>query len=132
MRESKLWSWHILTGVIILVLLGIHMGIMHLGVILNALGIGSGEPTKSAEVFHRSETFIFMITYIVLLGAALFHGLYGLRSMLFELSLSKTLEKTIGGLRAVAGIGLFLYGSYVAVKVYQLMWVVAQVKGVQS
>ena len=132
MRESKLWFWHILSGVVILVLLGIHMGIMHLGAIWSALGIGSADPTKSAEVFRRSETFIFMITYIVLLGAALFHGLYGLRSMLFELSLSKTLEKAIGGLCAVAGIALFIYGSYVAVKVYQVMWVVAQVKGVQS
>ena len=96
MRESKLWFWHILTAVIILVLLGLHMGIMHLSAILNALGIGSGDPTKSAEVFHRSQQLFFMITYILLLGAALFHGLYGLRSMLFELSLSKTLEKFIG------------------------------------
>ena len=27
----------------------------------------------------------FMVSYIVLLGAALFHGLYGLRNILFEL-----------------------------------------------
>jgi succinate dehydrogenase / fumarate reductase membrane anchor subunit len=120
MRESKLWFWHILTAVIILVLLGLHMGIMHLSAILNALGIGSDDPTKSAEVFHRSQQLFFMITYILLLGAALFHGLYGLRSMLFELSLSKTLEKFIGGLCAVAGFVLFIYGSYVAVAVYQL------------
>jgi succinate dehydrogenase / fumarate reductase membrane anchor subunit len=124
MRESKLWSWHILSAVVILVLLGIHMGIMHWGEILGALGIGSGDPVKSAEVFHRSQQFIFMITYIVLLGAALFHGLYGLRSMLFELSFSKALEKTIGGLCAVAGIVLFIYGGYVAVAVFQM-------KGVQ-
>ncbi len=120
MRESKLWFWHILTAVIILVLLGLHMGIMHLSAIMNVLGIGSGDPTKSAEVFHRSQQLFFMITYILLLGAALFHGLYGLRSMLFELSLSKTLEKFIGGLCAVAGFALFIYGSYVAVAVFQL------------
>jgi succinate dehydrogenase hydrophobic anchor subunit len=124
MRESKLWFWHILSAVVILVLLGIHMGIMHLGAIWSALGIGSGDPVKAAEVFHRSEQSIFMITYIVLLGAALFHGLYGLRSMLFELSLSKTIEKAIGGLCAVAGVVLFIYGSYVAVVVFQM-------KGVQ-
>jgi len=120
MRESKLWSWHILTAVIILVLLGLHMGIMHLGAILNALGIGSGDPTHSDEVFRRSQQLFFMITYILLLGAALFHGLYGLRSMLFELSFSKTAEKFIGGLCAVAGFALFIYGSYIAVAVFQL------------
>jgi succinate dehydrogenase hydrophobic anchor subunit len=120
MRESKLWAWHIITAVIILVLLGLHMGIMHLSAILSALGIGSEDPTKSAEVFHRSQQLFYMITYILLLGAALFHGLYGLRSMIFELSLSKTVEKLIGGLCAVAGFALFIYGSYVAIAVFQL------------
>jgi succinate dehydrogenase / fumarate reductase membrane anchor subunit len=120
MRESKLWFWHVITAVIILALLGIHMGIMHLGAIFNAFGIGSGDATRSAEVFRRSQQLFYMITYILLLGAALFHGLYGLRSMLFELSLSKALEKFIGGLCAVAGFALFIYGSYVAVAVFQL------------
>jgi succinate dehydrogenase / fumarate reductase membrane anchor subunit len=120
MRESKLWSWHILTAVIILILLGLHMGIMHLSTILNALGIGPGESVHSASVFHRSQQIFFMITYILLLGTALFHGLYGLRSMLFELSLSKTTEKTIGGLFAVVGVCLFVYGSYVAIAVFQM------------
>jgi succinate dehydrogenase / fumarate reductase membrane anchor subunit len=120
MRESKLWFWHIVTGVIILVLLGVHMGIMHLGEILSSLGIGSAQPTKSAEVFHRSRQAFFMVTYILLLGAALFHGLYGLRSMLFELSFSRAVEKLIGGLCAVAGVALFVYGSYAAITVFQL------------
>jgi succinate dehydrogenase hydrophobic anchor subunit len=120
MRESKLWFWHILSSVIILVLLGIHMGIMHLGEILSAIGIGSGDAVASEAVFHRSQQLMFMVTYILLLGAALFHGFYGLRSMLFELSLSKGLEKSIGALCAVAGIGLFLYGSYAAVYVFQM------------
>ena len=120
MRESKLWFWHILSSVVILVLLGVHMGIMHLSEILSAVGIGSADAVASAAVFHRSQELIFMVTYILLLGAALFHGLYGLRSMLFELSLSKAAEKAIGGLCALAGIGLFIYGSYAAVYVYQM------------
>jgi succinate dehydrogenase hydrophobic anchor subunit len=120
MRESKLWSWHILTAVIILVLLGIHMGIMHLGAILSAVGIGSSNPTSSAEVFHRSRQVFYMVTYILLLAAALFHGLYGLRSMLFELSLSKAVQKAIGGLCAVVGVALFIYGSYAAIVVFQM------------
>ena len=82
MRESRLWFWHILSAVVILVLLGVHMGTMHLGAILQLVGIGSGDPVHSAQVFHRSQQFIYMVTYILLLGAALFHGLYGLRSML--------------------------------------------------
>jgi succinate dehydrogenase hydrophobic anchor subunit len=120
MRESKLWFWHVVTGIIILVLLGVHMCTMHLGAILSALGLGSSDPVSADQVFHRSQQMIYMITYIVLLGSALFHGLYGLRSMLLELSLSKALEKMIGAVCAIAGIGLFTYGSYVAVLVFQM------------
>jgi succinate dehydrogenase / fumarate reductase membrane anchor subunit len=120
MRESRLWFWHIISAVVILILLGVHMGIMHMGELLHMAGIGSGDPVDSSQVFRRSQQAIFMITYILLLGAGLFHGLYGLRSIFFELSLSKSLEKLIGGVLAVAGIALFLYGSYVAIAVYQM------------
>jgi len=120
MRESKLWFWHILSAAVILLFLGIHMGIMHLGAIWKALGIGNGDPVNSAEVFRRSRQFGFMITYIVLLGTALFHGLYGLRSMLIELMLSKTMEKAIGRICTAAGFILFIYGSYVAVQVFRM------------
>jgi succinate dehydrogenase / fumarate reductase membrane anchor subunit len=120
MRESRLWFWHILSAAVILVLLGVHMGTMHLPTILSSLGIGSGDPVKSAEVFQRSRQAFYMVTYILLLGTALFHGLYGLRSMLFELSLSKRLEKAIGSMCAVAGFLLFVYGTYAAVRVFQM------------
>jgi succinate dehydrogenase / fumarate reductase membrane anchor subunit len=120
MSESKLWFWHIISGAIILVLLGVHMTIMHMGASLSAIGLGSREPVAAAVVFERSRQLIFMITYVLLLGAALFHGLYGLRSMLFELDLSKTLEKAISRVCALAGICLFIYGSYAAVYVFTM------------
>ena len=115
MRESKLWFWHIIAGVVILVFLGLHMFIMHLGVILEALGIGTVEPTAAKVVFERGQQAFFMVTYIILLGAALYHGLYGLRTMLFELSLSKGMQKTINRVFATAGLALFGYGGYAAV-----------------
>ncbi len=118
MREAKLWFWHILSAGVILVLLSAHMTIMHLGAILHALGIGPADPVAAAAVFQRSKDLFFMVTYVILLGAALFHGLYGLRSMLYELSLSKAVEKALGFLCALAGVGLFVYGSYAAVAVY--------------
>jgi succinate dehydrogenase hydrophobic anchor subunit len=120
MRESKLWFWHILSAAAILILLGAHIGVMHLSAVAKALGIGSGDPLQSAEVFRRSRQLLFLITYMLLLGSGLFHGLYGFRSMLLELSFSKKPEKIIGGLCALAGVALFIYGSYVAVRVFQM------------
>ncbi len=120
MRESKLWFWHIFSAVAVLILLGVHMGIMHTGALVSTFGGGSHDPIGASEVFQRSQQLIFMIFYILLLGAALFHGLYGLRSIFYELSLSKTLEKLIGGVCTLAGVGLFIYGSYVAVFVFTM------------
>ena len=120
MRESKLWFLHIITAIVILVLLGSHMGIMHMGSILGHLGFNfSDHPTDSEEVFQRSRQALFMIVYIILLGTALFHGLYGLRSIIYELSLPRSLEKAVGWLFCAAGIFLFLYGSFVAVRLVQ-------------
>ena len=118
MRESKLWFWHIIAAGAILVFLGLHMLVMHMGAILALIGIGSAEPTSARAVFERSRQAFFMISYIVLLGAALYHGLYGLRTMLFELSPSRGIQKAINRAFTTAGLALFAYGSYAAVFVY--------------
>ncbi|OGB99730.1 hypothetical protein A2V82_03405 [candidate division KSB1 bacterium RBG_16_48_16] len=118
MRESSLWIWHIFAGLVILVLLGIHMFVMHLDAILAALGAPLENPIDATTVFERSRQAVFMITYILLLGAALYHGLYGLKNILFELTLPKALEKATAWLLTVAGLLLFAYGTYVAVFVF--------------
>jgi succinate dehydrogenase hydrophobic anchor subunit len=52
---------------------------------------------------------------VVLLGAALFHGLYGLRNILVELNPAAWLKKTISVVLLLLGLGLFVYGSWAAV-----------------
>jgi succinate dehydrogenase hydrophobic anchor subunit len=56
-----------------------------------------------------------MASYIFLLGAALFHGLYGLRNILFELNPAVWLRKTLSALLLLLGLGLFVYGAWAAV-----------------
>ena len=118
MRESTLWTWHILAGAVIVVLLGMHMFIMHLDAILAALGLGQRNPIESALVFERSKQAFFMITYILLLGAALYHGLYGFRTILLELSLSAAVEKTIKWIFIIVGLAFFALGTYAAIAVF--------------
>jgi succinate dehydrogenase hydrophobic anchor subunit len=120
MRESTLWFWHLIAGAVILALLGLHMAIMHLDNILIALGLQSADPIEAAVVFARSKQAFFMITYIVLLGAALYHGLYGLRTMLFELCSSKIWQKLLTWIFILGGLALFVYGAYVAIYLYNL------------
>lgn len=118
MRESTLWFWHLLAGAVILVLLALHMTIMHLDDLMVLLGLSHGDPIDQEIVFARSQQIFFMITYILLLGAALYHGLYGLRTILFELTLSRALEKAVNIILTVSGLALFVYGAYAAVVIY--------------
>ncbi len=116
-RDTKLWTWHVAAGLVILVLLGLHMVIMHLpGVIpLAGLNPAGPEPLEWANVTYRARQAFFMITYVLLLGAALFHGLYGLRNILFELNPSQGVKGLISTVFVVVGIGLMLLGTWAAV-----------------
>jgi succinate dehydrogenase/fumarate reductase cytochrome b subunit len=115
MRDQRLWTWHLIAGVTILVFLGLHMGVMHLNTML---GLFSAVPDKApidwGNVIARSQSAFFAVTYVVLLGAALFHGLYGLRNILFELGPGTGLRKAISAVLLLLGVCLFGYGAWAA------------------
>ncbi len=115
MKETKYWTWHIITAGIILVLLGLHMFIQHLDLIVGFANPEGGRAIAWENVLARSQTTAFVVIYIVLLGAALYHGLYGLRTILFELNLKKGLQKGINWFFWIGGVGLFLFGSWAAI-----------------
>jgi succinate dehydrogenase / fumarate reductase membrane anchor subunit len=117
MRDQKLWTWHIAAGAVILVLLGMHMTVMHLDRLVHFAGLNpaGGHPVDWANVVERGKSAAFMVTYVLLLGAALFHGLYGLRNILLELNPPGILKKVIGAILLVAGLGLFAFGTWAAV-----------------
>jgi succinate dehydrogenase hydrophobic anchor subunit len=120
MRDQKLWTWHVLSGAVILVLLGVHMAIMHLDALLGIFNPAGGHPVDWANVVARGKSAAFMVTYVILLGAALFHGLYGLRNIVFELNPSSGLKRVIGAVLLLAGLGLFVFGTWAAVASHTL------------
>ena len=113
MRETKYWTWHMAAGVVIFFLLGLHMLIMHTGGITHWFSVG-GEAVSRESVQLRDGKLFFTLTYILLLAAALYHGLYGLRTILFELTLKPALEKAVSLVLLVAGLGLFGLGTWAA------------------
>jgi len=120
MRDQKLWTWHVAAGVLVLVFLGLHMVIMHL---TRTVGIGNpagGHAVDWGNVVARGKSLFFTLTYVLLLGAALFHGLYGLRNILCELGPSAGLKKAINALLLVGGLGLFGLGTWAAIASFQL------------
>ncbi|MGB5163339.1 MAG: hypothetical protein WBP10_11760 [Thermoanaerobaculia bacterium] len=114
MRDQKLWTWHLAAGAIILFLLGLHMAIMHLDALLGIFNPAGGHPIDWANVVARGQSMAFTVTYILLLGAALFHGLYGLRNILFELDPAPPLKKALSWVLILVGVGLFIFGTWAA------------------
>lgn len=128
MRGTTTWSLHILAGIALVVLLGLHMITMHLNTILGWFNFDhTAAATAWQNVIHRGDSIFAALFYIVFLGIALYHGLYGLRTIIFELNIPTSLEKTITVLFVVAGIGLFVFG---AVTAYQFIHVAGQALGV--
>jgi succinate dehydrogenase hydrophobic anchor subunit len=114
MKDSTRWMLHILTGLALVFLLGMHMGVMHLGGLMGFLyqpPAGTGA-VNWAAVAERSRDTATFVLYILFLLFALFHGLYGLWNILIEALARYRIEKTLGWLLTLAGAGLFAYGAY--------------------
>jgi succinate dehydrogenase/fumarate reductase cytochrome b subunit len=114
MRDQRLWTWHVLAGVVILVFLGLHMAIMHLDVLVGIFNPADPHPIAWANVVARARMGFFTVSYIVLLGAALFHGLYGFRNIVFELGIGRGLKSALDVALALGGVGLFVFGAWAA------------------
>jgi len=115
MRDSKLWTWHMLAGLVIFVLLGLHMTIMHLDTIVGIFNPEDGLPIDWGNVAARGKSLFFAVSYVILLGAALFHGLYGLRNVLLELNPPRGVQTAITTLLVAGGLALFVLGTWAAV-----------------
>jgi succinate dehydrogenase hydrophobic anchor subunit len=113
-RDQRLWTWHIGAGAVILVLLGLHMTIMHLDEIVRVFNPEPGEPVEWANVVARGKSAFFLVTYVLLLGSALFHGFYGLRNIVFELNPGAGAKKVVSGLLLAVGVALFAIGTWAA------------------
>jgi len=120
MRETKYWTWHMAAGVVILFLLGLHMVTMHLGGITHLFAPHGGEVTSRENSLFRDGLLFFTVTYILLLGVALYHGLYGLRTILFELTLKPAVEKAVTFVLLVVGLGLLGLGTWAAIAAHSV------------
>jgi len=111
MRESKLWSLHILVIPIIAVLLGMHLAIMHYAPVFYGMSVDKAR--DFATMIERGKSVAQFVIYILLLIAGLYHGLYGLRGILRELPLTPTLVKVVDVGILLFGLLIFALGTYV-------------------
>jgi len=119
MNATKYWTWHMGAGVILLFLLGSHMLIMHIGGIVHWFSPYGGEAISIKNSLFRDSSLYFTVSYVFLLSVGLYHGLYGLRTMLFELTLKPAVEKVVTFLLWILGVGLLGVGTWAAVTAHR-------------
>jgi succinate dehydrogenase hydrophobic anchor subunit len=111
MRETRLWSLHLLAIPVIFVLLGLHFAVMHYAPVFYGMSV---EEARSFEVMvERGRNVAQFVLYILLLAAGLYHGLYGLRGILRELPLTPSLSKAVDVGILLFGLLIFSFGTYV-------------------
>ena len=111
MRETRLWSLHLLAIPIIFVLLGMHLAIMHYAPVFYGMSVDKAR--EFGTMIERGKSVVQFILYILLLIAGLYHGLYGLRGILRELPLTPTLIKVVDIGILTFGLLIFALGTYV-------------------
>ena len=111
MRETRLWSLHLLAIPIILVLLGMHFALMHYAPVFYGMSV---EEARSFEVMvERGRNVAQFVLYILLLAAGLYHGFYGLSGIIRELPLTPSLARVVDIGILLFGLLIFGLGTYV-------------------
>ena len=111
MRETRLWSLHILVLPIIAVLLGMHFAVMHYAPVF--YGMSVEEAREFGTMIERGKSITQLVLYILLLAAGLYHGMYGVRGIIRELPLTPTLAKLVDVGIIAFGLFIFALGTYV-------------------
>lgn len=108
MREGIGWALHLVAGVILFGLLLFHVTQMHL-----AIFPGWGEAALEwIHVIGRAGKPFWKVLYLIFLTAALYHGFFGLRNVLLEISFLRKRVNEVTLVLSVIGIVLFAYGFY--------------------
>ena len=115
MRNTYLQLIHMVTGVFIAILLGIHMVIMHLDAILGFFGVQITHVTSWDSMMGRARQGLWVGIYIPLLALALYHGLNGLRNVLIEVIPSATGKRVMTWILIIVGIVFLVLGIYAPV-----------------
>lgn len=115
MRESRLWGLHLVSGAALVALLGLHMTLMHYQAVIGWLGGGHEDVLAFASVVVRDRAAAMRVVYVLLLGFALYHGLYGARGILQEIWDSPRAARLITVAAVVLGLVVFIYGVAVIV-----------------
>lgn len=104
-RQSLAWIGQAVSGVVLIVILGLHMFFQHFA--------SAGLLSAAEIVTHVSNPAIFILELLFIVVVT-YHALLGLRAVIFDLKLSETARRRVSwGLTAV-GLVTVIYGVILA------------------
>jgi succinate dehydrogenase / fumarate reductase membrane anchor subunit len=101
-----IWGWLLqrATAVGLVLVLSIHLYVLHFA--------GEHAVLSVAEISIRLRTLTFILVDYSLLAFALYHGLYGLRSVILDYTTSESAVRAVTAGLWVVGLAFFGYGAY--------------------
>ncbi len=112
-QPNTFWPWFIqrLTGVALVVLLAVHIGVEHFGN-LDKPGVKTRERELVifSDVAHRMSMALWWVIDVALLAFVLFHGLNGIRNIALDLGVKSRGDKLVTALLTVIGVAAFAFG----------------------
>lgn len=112
MSKTRLHMLFLFSAVAVAVLLGIHMVVQHLN---RVLATGEADPTSWTYMIARATSSGWVVIYILLLGFAMYHALYGLRGIIVEVSTNPKTISFFNWLFIVVGVLGFIWGAYIPI-----------------
>jgi succinate dehydrogenase hydrophobic anchor subunit len=112
MLKTRMHLLFLLSAVGIAVFLGIHMAVQHLN---RVLATGDINPTSWLSMIGRATQNGWIVIYILLLVFGIYHGLYGLRGIIIEMTKTDRAIATVNWIFIVCGIILFAWAAYVPI-----------------
>lgn len=102
---TGIWGWLLqrVSAVLLVLVLGIHLWILHFS--------GEEAVLTLAGTSIRLKTLSYAMVDYTLLGVALYHGLYGLRSVLLDYVSGRRAARVLNVLVWAIGLAAFVYGA---------------------
>lgn len=122
-QPNTFWPWFAqrVTGVVLVVLLAVHIGVNHFGN-LDKPGVRTGdrELIIFSDVAYRLTMVMWWVIDIALLAFVLFHGLNGIRNIALDLGIKSGGDKVVTALLSLIGLVAFGFGiaALIAFRIY--------------
>jgi len=122
-QPNTFWPWFAqrVTGVVLVVLLAIHIGVNHFGN-LDKPGVSTRERELIifSDVAYRLTMVMWWVIDVALLAFVLFHGLNGIRNIALDLGVKSGGDRVVTTLLGLIGLVAFGFGiaALIAFRIY--------------